>query len=217
MYYNDTELTKQKATINMNFKAASLTIIGIIILVGGVLLIKPTQQAPQNSGTSTSTTATTQNCSVYTAQQGSEFRPNSLPQIENRQALKRATIDYHGEDMEGKDGELATVGFNLALLYHEYQAHQCANPNTEFTSDQSQFDNTGGSITIEGSARDGMGERLADRLRSLGADRVAGSKNGVSAIIPIEKIPHVAKIKAASSLWSSQGTTNSESTGAMTN
>ena len=125
-------------------------------------------------------------------------------------------IDYHGEDMEGKDGELATVGFNLALLYHEYQAHQCANPNTEFASDQARFDRTDGFVTIEGSARDGMGGKLAERLRNLGADRVAGSKNAVSGIIPIEKIPQVAKINAASSLWSSQGTTDSGSAGTTT-
>jgi len=200
----------------MSYKSISITVLVIIAFTGGFLLVDSNQPTTKDNN-STSTATQAQNCDTYTAQQDSEFQPNRLPQIENRQAFKQATIDYHGEDMEGKDGELATVGFNLALLYHEYQAHQCANPNTEFTSDQSQFDNTGGSITIEGSARDGMGERLADRLRSLGADRVAGSKNGVSAIIPIEKIPHVAKIKAASSLWSSQGTTNSESTGAMTN
>jgi hypothetical protein len=144
---------------------------------------------------------------MYAAKESSEFRPGYLPQIDNRQALKQATIDYHGEDMEGKDGELATVGFNLALLYHEYQAHQCANPNTKFTSDQARFDNIGGLITIEGSARGGFsGEKLAERLREIGAEGVSQYQHLVSGTIPIEKIPDAAKIKAVRSFRSPQGT-----------
>jgi len=205
----------------MNFKTISFTIAVIIVTVGGFLLVNSNQLTnEENNSTSTATQA--QNCDIYIRQQGSEFQPNRLPQIENRQALKQATIDYHGEDMKGKDGELATVGFNLALLYHEYQAHQCANPNTEFTSDQSRFDRTDGLVTIgliniEGSAREEFsGEKLAERLQDIGAENVSQYQHLVSGTIPIEKIPHVAKIKAARSFRSPQGTTNSESTGAIT-
>ena len=35
------------------------------------------------------------------------------------EVLAPALEDFHGDDLEGKDGPLVKVGFDLTLLYHE--------------------------------------------------------------------------------------------------
>lgn len=40
---------------------------------------------------------------------------------------KQAKVDYHGEDMEGKDGPLTAVGFSFLLPFQEYQSYEHSN------------------------------------------------------------------------------------------
>jgi len=198
----------------MSYKTISLTVAVIVVATGGFLLVNQNQPTTKENS-STSTAAQTQNCDTYTAQQDSEFRPGYLPQIDNRQAFKQAMIDYHGEDMEGKDGPLAKAGLDIAILYHEYRAYRCSDeagkfkPKSVTDGDRGYISGVEGEkITVDMTASQ-SGEKLAGDLKSIGAEEVSSYQNGVSATISLEKIPKIVQLKSLNSMMVSRATTNS--------
>lgn len=161
------------------------------------------------------------NCEAYdNDNSGSEFRPSYMPTFENRQALKQAMISYHGEDMEGKDGPLAAVGFDIALIYHEYQSYKCSN-NSNINHFEPESATNSGMSFVNGrfvvgdvSARESATvEKLANDLKDIGVEVTAGpiegiNSNIVSAKIPIDKLPAVARLDSVRSFRPARATTN---------
>jgi len=107
-----------------------------------------------------------------TVQQSRRFRPGQLhplervaqfEELEDRLVLYshfdidplspygEALIDFHGEDLQGKDGVLSSVSFDLALLYNEYEDFIEAGGENGFTSSNSmvQMDRTGNYVLID--------------------------------------------------------------------
>jgi hypothetical protein len=146
-----------------------------------------------------------------------------MPTFENRQALKQAMISYHGEDMEGKDGSLAAVGFDTALVYHEYQSYKCSNNSDVNNFEPKSVTNSGMSfvngrfVVGDVSAREtATVEKLANDLKAIGVEVTAGSIEGinsniVSAKIPIDKLPAVAQLDSVRSFIPARATTNTGS------
>jgi hypothetical protein len=162
--------------------------------------------------TSTNTVSTT-NCDAYNnGDSDSEFWPSYMPTFENRQALKQAMVSYHGEDMVGKDGPLASVGFDIALIYHEYQSYICRNDSVSDNFESETASVRGNSITIDAVAVDG-GENLKQALKNLGAKSVSRYKHVVSASVPIKKIPQLANLSEVRSVSLSEPITNASSPG----
>jgi len=112
--------------------------------------------------------------------------------------LQKARVDFHGVDLEGKDGPFSRVGLELAVLYREHQAFVASKSGGPFRSQAFQgvsFDQD--LVTVDAAARNGNAASLASAFRSAGAVRVSTFKNVVSARLPIDRIPDIA---SASSL-----------------
>ncbi|WP_141491728.1 T9SS type A sorting domain-containing protein [Longimonas halophila] len=106
-----------------------------------------------------------------------------------------AQADIYGTDRTSKDGPLSRVGFDLALLYREYEAYEASGAPEPFQSKALQSTSfESGRVTIDATARRGDAEALAASLREAGALHVSRFQNVVSARIPIKRIPAVAAL-----------------------
>lgn len=117
---------------------------------------------------------------------------------------------YHGPDREGKDGPLAKVGLDLALLYYEYQAHvdgggapEAFRPRTVKAPVDSGF------VTIDATAEETAGA-LREDLEALGLQRAAAAKRMVSGRLPIERIPDAAALPTLRSARPARAMTQSQ-------
>ena len=43
--------------------------------------------------------------------------------LDGTQVLQQALVDFHGDDLVGKDGEMASIGFDLTLVHNEFTTH----------------------------------------------------------------------------------------------
>jgi hypothetical protein len=128
--------------------------------------------------------------------------PLALAQQLNRveqDLAQKARVDFHGKDLVGKDGPLASVGMELALLYHEHRQFRKSGGARPFASQAVSARLVGeDSVTVDAVAR-GETSALASALRGLGAQNVASVQNLVSARVPIEKIPQIAALSSLQS------------------
>jgi hypothetical protein len=132
---------------------------------------------------------------------------------------KAAMKDYHGSDLEGKDGPLAKAGLDLLVLYHEYRAHradkgtasriQSEDTKKEFTPSGQGIRVSNGRVTIEAIATTDVDSLLQD-LEALGLSNGATAGGVVSGRMPISKIPSMAKLGSLQSVSPAQMQTRSD-------
>lgn len=106
----------------------------------------------------------------------------------HQQALKA----FHGPDGQGKDGPLAAVGFDLALLHTQWRAHQAQRPDDPFEAPGS-LPVADGYVTVDATAAQDP-TALRDTLDTLGMIGSAQAGAVVSGRLPIDSIPAVAAL-----------------------
>ncbi len=100
--------------------------------------------------------------------------------------------DFHGDDLEGKDGPLVKVGFDLTLLYREYEAFRQRGTPGPFTSHNPTTPLRDDLVVIDAVANDAAALR-AD-LEALGLRDAAHYGPVVSGWLPITAIPQMAAL-----------------------
>lgn len=119
---------------------------------------------------------------------------------------QRAMEAFHGPDGQGKDGPLAPVGFDLALLYAEWRAYQ-AQGNEGAFSPHGSLPVRDGHVTVDATAeRDAVA--LQDSLEALGLTNGAQAGVIVSGRLPIASIPAAAALTNLRALRPAQARTN---------
>jgi len=198
----------------MNFESNLFQITFAVVAMTAIIVSYRTFQPQTDSGGHATSTepVLAASCNKYQSN-ASEFRPSYRPTFDNRQALKQAMIRYHGEDMKGKDGPMAAVGFDVALIYHEYRSYKCNNGGSENFKPESLTDAGLSSINEDSiglslsAVNDGA--ELKEDLAGLGATDITRYQHVVSATIPIKNIPEIAKLSSLRSARISRTTTNS--------
>lgn len=125
--------------------------------------------------------------------------PDPLPSQSLPDSVRQAALrDFHGPDMEGKDGPLAKAGLDLLLLYHQHRtrpgggrALSAADEPGETARGDLQVQN--GRVVIDATAAGDVAALAAD-LDSLGMTDVAAAGGLVSGRFPIAKIPALARL-----------------------
>ncbi len=125
---------------------------------------------------------------------------------------KQEMKDYHREYMKGKDSSMASVGPDLTQLYNEFMGFREAEVDTKVArafessvfapyrmSSQMRSPVRGNHVLIDATARPDAGAELQTALEDLGAKNVARSGRLVSATVPIERLPDVAKLSSLQS------------------
>lgn len=137
----------------------------------------------------------------------------SLPDSVRRAALE----DFHGPDLEGKDGPLAKAGLDLLLLYHEHRARS-GGARALSSADESGGAARGGlqiqdgRVVIDATAAGDVAALAAD-LDSLGMTDGATAGGLVSGQFPIAKIPALARLPTLRGVVPSRMRTRSASPG----
>ncbi len=117
---------------------------------------------------------------------------------------------FHGPDRTGKDGPLAKVGMDLALLYYEYRAHRDEGGTPSAFRPQSvRVPVDSGFVTIDATAAD-TAATLRAELERLGLVRAAAAGRVVSGRLPIEAIPDMAALEALRSARPARAMTQAE-------
>ena len=105
-----------------------------------------------------------------------------------------ALRDFHGPDLEGKDGALAKAGLDLLVLYHEYQAFR-RHGGDAFRPSASGVRVRNGRVTVDAIASS-TAERLRAVLEDIGLTDAATAGRIVSGHLPIDSIPALARVEA---------------------
>jgi hypothetical protein len=105
---------------------------------------------------------------------------------------QQALEAFHGPDGQGKDGPLAPVGFDLALLHAEWQAYQAQGAAGAFTP-SGALPVHGGYVTVDATAAQDAAA-LRDSLEALGLTSIAQAGVVVSGRLPIAAIPGAAAL-----------------------
>jgi hypothetical protein len=141
---------------------------------------------------------------------------------------QQALIDFHGPDLQGKDGPMSDVDLSLLSLYHEYQSYLDngakapfvpSNSLVNIVKDRVVVDLIADAVPMGGDQSAGAGSyeaevisdgttQLADDLRELGAEITGTWGHVVSALLPISAIPQVAGMSALQSASASAMMTN---------
>jgi len=134
----------------------------------------------------------------------------------DRGLVQQARADVHGDDVAGKDGPMARVGLELALLVREYEQHRQQNAAGPFVSRAVTSGPVRDSlVTLDLVARGGTAALIAD-LRGLGAEDLSASHNLVSARVPIGQLRSLARQGSLQSARLARATVRRESTSRMT-
>jgi hypothetical protein len=122
------------------------------------------------------------------------MQPAAAQQLDRVEAdvLQQARADVHGDDLKGKDGPLARVGLELALLYHEHQGFRKRSASGPFQSKAVTDALVRDERVIVDAIAQKEAEALEEALRRLDAHDVASFRNLVSATLPIDAIPEMA-------------------------
>jgi hypothetical protein len=118
-------------------------------------------------------------------------RPAAYAQLADS-VRQQALNAFHGPDGQGKDGPLAPVGFDLALLHAQWQAHQAQHPDDPFEAPGS-LPVAGGYVTVDATAAQDA-KALRDSLEALGMTGIARAGAVVSGRLPIRSIPAAAAL-----------------------
>ncbi len=105
---------------------------------------------------------------------------------------QRALAAFHGPDGQGKDGPLAPVGFDLALLHAQWETHQAHSPAEPFEASGS-LPVSNGYVTVDATAAQDVAE-LRDSLEALGLTGGAQAGVVVSGRLPVASIPEAATL-----------------------
>jgi len=106
----------------------------------------------------------------------------------------QALRDIAGDDLQGKDGPLAKVGFDLAFLFREYQAYLLEGAAEPFTPSNALVRvSEDGFVGIEAIAAADTESLLAD-LTALGLEGTASFGRVVSGSLPILAIADMAAL-----------------------
>lgn len=106
-----------------------------------------------------------------------------------------ALRNYHGSDLEGKDGPLAKAGLDLLVLYHEYRAVQEEGGDGVFSPSVSRVPVADGRVTIDAIAATSTDTLRAD-LEALGLTNAATAGGLVSGRLPLDRVPDLAKLES---------------------
>ena len=112
----------------------------------------------------------------------------------------QAQIDMEGEDLMGRDGPLVKVGFDLALLYREFEAYSLADGAEAggFVPSDARLRVADGLVAIDFVAS-GETEVLMDALIDLGLVDEAAFGRNVSGRLPIAAIAEMAALDSLQS------------------
>lgn len=125
-------------------------------------------------------------------------------------SIREAALrDYHGPDLEGKDGPLAKAGLDLLVLYHEYQAHRDEGADTSFTPNVSGVRVVDGRVTVDAIAS-GSADTLRQELEALGLTNAATAGRVVSGRVPLDRVPDLAKLESLRSVAPSRMQTRTD-------
>ena len=148
--------------------------------------------------------------------------------------LRQARTDVHGPDRTGKDGPLAKVGLELAVLYHEHRAFEQSgaetfdaqslptpSPATASAAPATDSDvgaNPSGYLSpvrgesvVVDAIPSGSPSALTAAMERLGAENVARYRNLVSGRLPIDRIPDLAAVSSLRTARPAHATTRSRS------
>jgi len=120
---------------------------------------------------------------------------------------QRALRDFHGADLEGKDGPLAKADLSLLRLYHQHRTLAAQDRTGALEPPMPGMQVADGAIVVDAIAN-GDPDRLVDDFRGLGASNVASSGRLVSARLPISAIAEAAQLSSLQSLRASIAQTN---------
>lgn len=122
------------------------------------------------------------------------FLPSPTAAQQPADSIHRAALeDFHGPDLEGKDGPLAKAGLDLLVLYHEYRAFQ-QHGEDAFRPSVSGVRVRNGRVSVDAIATDGA-EHLRADLEALGLTDAATAGRIVSGQLPIDSIPGLATVE----------------------
>lgn len=103
-----------------------------------------------------------------------------------------AQQDFHGPDLQGKDGPLAKAGQDLLILYHR---HRKMSDTCSFPAEQTALPVSENHVTIDALAATQPAELRRD-LERLGLKNSAVAGRIVSGRLPISQIPSMAKLES---------------------
>ncbi len=131
----------------------------------------------------------------------------AMAQVNTDSVEQRALRDFHGADLEGKDGPLAKADLSLLRLYHQHRTLAAQDRTEALEPPMPGMRVADGAIVVDAIAN-GAPDRLVDDFRSLGASNVASSGRLVSARLPISAIAEAAQLGSLQSLRASIAQTN---------
>lgn len=139
--------------------------------------------------------------------QGSSSAPPIVPQVQaaTPAVQAQATQAVRGDDLDGKDGPMATVGRTLATLYYQYEQEGPAGVQRLLGDPQraqqgararyySPISKNGRFVTVNAIAAE-AGNLQAD-LRGLGLEGSAAAGNVVSGRLPISALQDAAQLQS---------------------
>lgn len=112
----------------------------------------------------------------------------------------QAQIDMSGEDLQGRDGPLIKIGYDLALLYREFELHSRTESAeaAAFVPSDGRLRVSDGLVAIDAVAS-GASDTLLQDLRALGlVDGVAFGRR-VSGRLPLGAIAEMAALDSLQS------------------
>ncbi|GEM_PF-1365893 len=137
---------------------------------------------------------------------GNVLAPSSAAAQPPSDSLRTEALkDFHGLDLQGKDGPLAKAGLDLLVLYHEYRAFQARDGGT-FSPSVARARVADGHVTIDAIAM-AEGAQLRTALEAIGLRNAAVAGRVVSGRLPIEQIPTLARVEALRSVILSRAQT----------
>jgi hypothetical protein len=133
--------------------------------------------------------------------------PVASAQVNADSTEQRALRDFHGADLEGKDGPLAKADLSLLRLYHQHRTLAAQDRTGALEPPMPGMQVADGAVVVDAIAT-GDPERLVDDFRGLDASNVASSGRLVSARLPISAIAEAAQLSSLQSLRASIAQTN---------
>lgn len=128
-------------------------------------------------------------------------------QVNQDSVEQRALRDFHGADLDGKDGPLSKGDLSLLRLYHQYRMLQTQGRTAALDPPMSGMQ-VGDSTVVVDAVASGDPDRLVDDFRGLGAANVAASGRMVSGRLPISAIAEAVQLSSLQSLRASVARTN---------
>lgn len=118
-----------------------------------------------------------------------------------------ARYAFRGRDLEGKDGPMAKVGYDLAHLYFAHRAYQQEAPDEMFVPPAGARITDDGRVLVDAVAAE-SGRQLEGDLEALGLRGGAVAGPVVSGRLPIAALPEASQLASLRSMRSSRPATH---------